>query len=206
MHDHHHLMTQHYRNPIPFEPYDLEEVKANLKRIVIGVDPAVTSGENSNETGIIVVGLCPQGLGFVLEDLSIRCPAPQWAAQILKAYKKWEADRVVAETNQGGDLVESMLRVVDPKISYRGVKATRGKRMRAEPIAALYEQENILHLQRFEELEKQMIAFEGKPGASGYANDRLDALVWAFTELMLEIRQVRGRPRAMSLSAGTRFF
>jgi phage terminase large subunit-like protein len=206
MHDHQRLMTTHYRNPVPDKTYDLEEVKANLERIVIGVDPAVTSGEHSNETGIVVAGVCPQGLGFVLEDLSIRCPAPQWAAQILKGYKKWEADRGVAETNQGGDLVESMLRVVDPKISYRGVKATRGKRMRAEPIAALYEQETIFHLHRFEELEKQMVAFEGKSGVPGCPNDRLDALVWAFTELMLEVRQVRSRPRVSSVLTGRTFF
>ncbi len=187
MRTHQSIMTEHHQNPIPDTSYDLEAIKGALKRIVIGVDPAVTSGQNSNETGIVVAGLCYRDVGYVLEDASLRAPATEWAAQIVAVYKKWDADRVVAETNQGGDLVETMLRVVAPLMSYRGVKATRGKRLRAEPVAALYEQKRVLHLHQFPELEKQMCNFQGR---SSDVTDRLDALVWALTDLMVDARDL----------------
>lgn len=160
-------------------------------RIVIGVDPAVTCHEESAETGIIVAAIGNKtGKGYVLDDLSGRYDPSQWPKIISEAYHRYGADRVVAEVNQGGDMVEHTLRVVDPTISYKGVRATRGKYLRAEPVAALYEQGRILHVRCFPELERQMIQYTHMAAKSP---DRLDALVWAMTELCLNSRQ--GLPR-----------
>lgn len=178
------LITQHHHSSL-VEPTIDDPLKAKdmLERIVVGVDPAMSHNGDSNETGIIVAGLSFQGIGYVLDDLSGQYAPSVWAAHVISAYKSWKADRVVAEINQGGDLVETMLRSIDKNVSYRGVRATRGKRLRAEPIAALYEQGRIFHLSCFEDLEKQLCAFDGTTSKS---TDRLDALVWAFTDLMID--------------------
>ena len=189
------LITQHHNRPsITPTIEDPLSVKDRLERIVIGVDPAITSGEKSNETGIIVAGLSFQGVGYILEDLSGHYAPSVWATRVINAYGAWKADRVVAEVNQGGDLVEAMLRSIDKNVSYRGVRATRGKRLRAEPIAALYEQERVFHLSYFEDLERQLCAFDGSTGAE---TDRLDALVWALTDLMIDsvpLKKVQKKP------------
>ena len=179
-----------------------DHIQKNLRRIVIGVDPAVTHGESSNETGIVVAGVTGAETGYILEDLSLRGPATLWSQKIVEAYHAWQADRVVAEINQGGDLVESMLRSLDPMVSYRGVRATRGKRLRAEPIASLYEQRKVFHIEKFPELEHQMCKFTGK---SSVGTDRLDALVWALTELFLDSSKPKSRscPRIRMLTIGT---
>ncbi|AIL12734.1 hypothetical protein IM40_03050 [Candidatus Paracaedimonas acanthamoebae] len=160
-----------------------------LKRVIIGIDPAVTHHDESDETGIIVVDLGKDHHAYVLEDLSGRYPATTWGKIACEAYHRWKADRIVAEVNQGGDLVESLLRSLDPHISYQGVHASRGKYIRAEPIAAFYEQGKVHHArQGLKLLEDQMCKF--LPGMTT-SPDRVDALVWALTALMLEANMVR---------------
>ena len=165
----------------------MENFEQVMRRIVIGVDPAVTHQSTSDETGIIVAGLGVDDHYYVLEDLSGRLRPLEWAARVVAAYHKYKAERVVAEVNQGGDLVESTLRVMDPRISFKGVRASKGKVVRAEPVAALYEQGRVFHRHCFLQLEKQMCAFTGDPKAGG-SPDRLDALVWALSELGLSDR------------------
>jgi phage terminase large subunit-like protein len=153
-----------------------------LQRIVLGVDPAVTAHEGSDETGIVVCGVDQGGTLYVLEDASLRASPEQWARRAIALYRKWGADRIVAESNQGGDLVESVLRAVDRNVSFTAVRATRGKYLRAEPIAALYEQGRAKHCGKFGELEEQMMSWA--PGDTS-SPDRLDALVWAATHLVV---------------------
>ena len=152
-----------------------------LRRIVVGVDPAVTSAEGADETGIIVAGRGEDGQFYVLDDLSLTATPDSWARAAVRGYYTHKADRLVAETNNGGDLVESVIRTVDPNVSYRKVTATRGKAIRAEPIAALYEQGRVHHVGSLAQLEDQMCNFD--PLTSRKSPDRMDALVWALTEL-----------------------
>lgn len=161
-----------------------------LRRIMIAIDPAVTSREGSDETGIIVGGLgtcrCTgkeENHGFILEDLSGIYTPDKWARRVADAFERHQADRVVAETNQGGDLVENTLRTVAPKIPFTAVHATRGKQLRAEPVAALYEQHKIHHVGHLPMLEAQMVQWD--PARDRWSPDRLDALVWLLTGLDL---------------------
>lgn len=154
-----------------------------LTRIVVALDPAVTSDETADETGIIVVGKGADGAGYVLADLSGRLTPDAWARRAVDAYRTWNADRIVAEVNNGGDLVETTLRTVDPLVAYRAVHASRGKRTRAEPIAALSEQGRVHHVGPFPDLEDQLCA--ALPEGGGGPDDRLDAFVWGMTELDL---------------------
>jgi phage terminase large subunit-like protein len=151
-----------------------------LKNIIVAIDPAVTANKNSDETGIIVVGKDHNNVFYVLEDLSGKYTPDQWARKAINAFYDWDADRIVAEVNNGGDLVERLLRSVDTNIPYRSVHATRGKIVRAEPISALYEQKRVHHLGVFTELESQMCTYNGENQESP---DRLDALVWGLSEL-----------------------
>ena len=154
-----------------------------LERVVVAVDPAVTFGPDSDETGLIVVGLGADGAGYVLDDASGRYPPEEWARKAIQLYRRYSADRIVAETNQGGDLVEKTLRSVDPSIPFRGVHASRGKMTRAEPVSALYEQGRVHHVGVFGPLEDQLTGYDGSRGSA--SPDRLDALCWAIHELML---------------------
>lgn len=155
-----------------------------LARIVVAIDPATTSTSASDATGIIVAGLGMDGHGYVLDDVSgIYTPA-QWARIAIAAFEKYKACRIVAETNQGGDMVEHTLRTQHADIPFKKVHACRGKRTRAEPIAALDEQGKIHHAGFFSALEDEMCRFETT--AAGQSPDRVDARVWALTELMLE--------------------
>lgn len=154
----------------------------NLIRVVVGVDPAVTANAESSETGIVVVGLGDDGHGYVLNDLTLRGSPHAWASAAVTGYRIHSADRIVGEVNNGGDMVEHTIRTVDPMVAYKKVVASRGKQTRAEPIAALYEQGRIHHVGYFSELEDQLC--EWVPG-EGRSPDRLDALVWAITELMI---------------------
>lgn len=155
-----------------------------LQRIVVGVDPAATHTESSDETGIVVAGMDNQGIAYVLEDLSGRYAPREWSQRVVEAYKRYRADRVVAEVNKGGDMIEDLLRAHSPCISFKAVRATRGKGIRAEPIAALYEKGRVFHRDRgLTDLEQQLISYV--PGRTSTSPDRLDALVWALTELML---------------------
>lgn len=151
----------------------------DLIRIVIGVDPAVTSGETSDDTGIIAAGKDVKGHGYVLDDKTLKASPAEWAKEAVRAYYRWKADRIIGETNNGGDMIEFVIRSVDRNVSYRKVTATRGKLIRAEPIAALYEQGRIHHVGYFSELEDQMC--EWQPGEKSPNN--MDAAVWALTEL-----------------------
>lgn len=154
----------------------------DLKRIVVAVDPAVTSGEGSDDTGIIVAALARDGEGYVLDDLTCHLSPDGWARKVAYAYEKWTADRVVAEANNGGELLSTVLKTVNPGLPVKLVHASRGKQTRAEPIAALYEQGRIHHVGGFPALEDQLCTWV--PGEAD-SPDRLDALVWALTELML---------------------
>lgn len=161
----------------------------DLIRIVVSIDPPVTSGDNADECGIIVAGIDHDKNGYVLADLSSQGKTPlEWCRDAIKAYYEWSADRIVAEVNQGGEMIETLLRQVDNKVSYKAVWATRGKVIRAEPIAALYEQHKIKHVGTHPNLEDQMCQFtlDFSKKSMGYSPDRVDAVVWAFTELMLE--------------------
>jgi len=159
----------------------------DLARVVVAVDPAASSHEGSDETGIVVAGKDDRGHGWVIEDLSGRYEPAGWAKAAINAYFRHSADRIVAEVNNGGDMVENTLRTLDANVSYTAVRASRGKITRAEPIAALYEQGRVHHVGGFPELEDQMTGFtadidRGKMGSP----DRVDALVWALTELIVE--------------------
>ena len=163
----------------------LERCRANdypdLANIVVAVDPAVTSGADSDETGIVVVAKCGNGRYYVLEDRSGKYSPDQWGKVACDLFHKWDADRVIAEVNNGGDLVERLIRTVDHTVRFKSVHATRGKLVRAEPIAALYEQGKVHHIGVFPELESQMCTYTGdRPKPSP---DRLDALVWGLSEL-----------------------
>ncbi|WP_240876892.1 DNA-packaging protein [Shimazuella soli] len=155
----------------------------DLIRVVIGIDPAATENEESDETGIVVVGKGVDGHAYVLDDLSLHASPDGWARTAVSAYYDFEADRIVAETNNGGDMVEHTIRTVDKTVSYKKVHASRGKLTRAEPIAALYEQGKVHHVGSFGTLEDQMCTWAPSQMQSP---DRMDALVWALTELMLK--------------------
>jgi len=154
--------------------------RLTLTRIVVGVDPAVTANEDSDETGIVVAGIDKKGQRYVLEDGSLRGTPEQWASRVVELYLKWEADAVVPEVNQGGDMVSATIRAVNPGLAIRPVRASRGKTTRAEPIATAYERGNVWHCGAFPRLEDQMCAWvQGDPDSP----DRMDALVWALTDL-----------------------
>lgn len=161
-----------------------------MRRIVVAVDPATSVGRNSDETGIIVAGLGEDGHGYILADLSGKYTPAQWATIVVAACYKHQADRVVAEVNQGGDMVEHTLRTFDTQISYKSVHATRGKMARAEPIAALDSRGWIHHAGVFAALEDQMCRFD--PAAGGASPDRVDARIWALTELMMNKKPTEG--------------
>jgi phage terminase large subunit-like protein len=163
----------------------------DLRRVVVAVDPPVSTGAKADACGIVVCGLGADGRGYVLADRSIQGASPSgWAARAVAAYRDFAADRLVAEANQGGDLVEAMIRQVDAAVAYRAVRASRGKAARAEPVAALYERGLVGHVGAWPELEDQMCDFaptrSGGGLSGGGSPDRVDALVWALTELMLK--------------------
>ena len=153
-----------------------------LERIVVSVDPAASANLDSDETGIIVCAKDSNGNGYVLEDLSGKYSPSQWSAVAVKAFERWNADCIVAEKNMGGDMVENVLRSQNTTARIKLVNATKGKYVRAEPIYSLYEQNKIYHIGQFPILENQMITFDPDKGKSP---DRVDALVWGFTELLL---------------------
>jgi len=157
-----------------------------MERIVVAVDPAVTATAKSDATGIIVAGRCGNRF-YVLEDVSGRYTPKAWAGRAVNAYYKWKADRVIAEVNNGGDLVELTLRQISESVPYKEVRASRGKAVRAEPVAALYEGGRGFHCGVFPDLEDQMVTLGS---GEEILDDRVDALVWAATELMLKDKPV----------------
>jgi phage terminase large subunit-like protein len=157
-----------------------------LKRVVVAVDPPASSGPHADACGLIVAGLGEDGRGYVLADRTLERARPSdWAAAAIRAYLAFEADRVVVETNQGGDLVEAVLRQVDPRVPVKAVRAMRGKWLRAEPVAALYERGRVAHVGAFPALEDEMSDFGPDGLSGGRSPDRVDALVWALTDLLL---------------------
>jgi len=159
------------------------ELVPAMQRIVVGVDPAVSSNADSDETGIVVTGLGVDGKGYVLADRSGTYTPRGWAMAIANAFAEFHADRIVAEVNNGGDLVEVNVRTVNANLPITKVHASQGKRTRAEPILGLYEQGRVMHADPMTELEDQMCNWN--PAEDKDSPDRLDALVWALTDLML---------------------
>ena len=179
------------------------DIRPAMDRVIVAVDPP--AGSDGDECGIVVVGCVMDGppvdwRGYVLADRSVQAGTPlQWAQAAVAAAHDFGADRIVAEVNQGGAMVEQMIRQVDPMIAYRAVHASRGKAARAEPVSALYEQGRIRHARGLEALEDQMCqmtqaGFEGKGSP-----DRVDALVWALTDAVLEPAKTYRAPRMREL-------
>ena len=168
-----------------------------LQRVVVAVDPPVTSGAKADACGIVVAGVGADGRGYVLADRTIAGYAPTvWAKAAVGAFHDFEADRIVAEVNQGGELVEGVIRQVEPGVPVKCVRATRGKWLRAEPVAALYERGMVAHVGAFAALEDQMCDYGPDGLSGGRSPDRMDALVWALTDLMLTRR---GEPRVRAV-------
>ena len=154
-----------------------------IVRTVIGVDPAVTNEENSDETGIIIASLDEFGNAIVEKDFSGKMSTNVWAQRVANLYEEFEANEIVAEVNQGGDLVEDAIKSVNPNLKVHKVRASKGKFARAEPVSALYEQDKVAHVGDMPDLEEQMT--EWVPHDSKGSPDRIDALVWALTRLKL---------------------
>lgn len=165
----------------------------DLQRIVVAIDPAVTSNDNSDETGIVIAAKGVDGRGYVLDDFSCRLSADGWARRAVEGYETRRADKIIGEANNGGDLIERMIRLVSPKAAYKKVNASRGKIARAEPIAAMYERGQISHVGTFSYLEDELCSYTGKPGEK--SPNRLDALVWALSELFVENQTVTPKVR-----------
>jgi len=168
-----------------FDAHRLKEAP-EMRRVVVAVDPSGTGGadDNGDDIGIVVAGLGIDGRGYVLADRTCKLSPDGWGRRAVAAYHEFEADRIVAERNFGGAMVEHVIRTVDRGISYKEVTASRGKVARSEPIAALYEQGRVSHVGGLADLEDQMCLI-GQDGYIGEGSpDRADALVWAITELM----------------------
>jgi predicted phage terminase large subunit-like protein len=171
---------------------NIEETRVNkhptLVRVVVGVDPAITANKNSDETGIIAVGKGNDGHFYILDDKSCIESPNGWGNAVVSLYNKLKADRIVAEVNQGGDMVQHVIKTIDPNVSFKGIHASRGKKIRAEPIAALYEQNRVHHLGTYPDLETQMIEWDAENDPD--SPDRIDALVICITELMGGLKKI----------------
>lgn len=160
--------------------------RPEMSRIVVAVDPPVTANAGSDSCGIIVAGLGVDRRAYVVADRTLQGRDPSvWARAAIAAYQDFQADVIVAEANQGGDLVLQVFKTADPTVPVRKVHAARGKFLRAEPVSVLYTEGRVIHVGTFPELERQMCDFAADGLSNGRSPDRLDALVWAITELML---------------------
>lgn len=169
----------------------------DLLRVVVAVDPPA-GGKRGGRCGIVVAGKGASGAIFVLEDASLESARPEgWAGRAIEAYHRHQADALVAEVNQGGDMVQSVLAAIDAGVPVTAVRAKRGKHMRAEPVSALYAQGRIKHVGAFPALEDEMCAFGPDGLAEGHSPDRLDALVWAITHLALDAEAAKPRVRSL---------
>lgn len=166
-----------------------KDVPVKMRRIVVAVDPEATNTEDSAETGIIVAGRGLDNHLYILDDRTVKGTPHTWGQEVAKAYRDWSADLVVGEVNNGGDMVGFVIQQADRSINYKPVRASRGKLTRAEPVSAIYEKGFAHHCTVFPELESQMVSYI--PGEK--SPDRMDALVWAATELMLTFG-LAGRP------------
>ncbi len=178
--------------------YRIKDNVPDFERIVVSIDPAASSNEGSDETGIVVVGLARDedgyARGYVLEDGSLKGSPEEWAKKAVNLYRKHQADKIVAEKNNGGDMVGAVLKAVDRSIPLKLVHASRGKYVRAEPSSALYEQGRVHHVGRFDLLEDQMCLFsiDNFKNNNFGSPDRVDALVWGLTEIF---DKITARPR-----------
>lgn len=172
----------------------------DLERVIVAVDPAASSNEGADEHGIVVVGFSRDkdgyGRGYVLEDATLKGSPEDWARAAVRMYRKWQADKIVAEKNNGGEMVESVIKAADRSVPVKLVHATRGKVVRAEPISALYEQGRVHHVGSFDKLEDQMCLFsvDNVRNSSTGSPDRVDALVWGLTEIFEKIAGRRRSP------------
>lgn len=164
------------------------KIAPDLQRIVVAVDPSGTKGESDDgdEIGIVVAGKGVDGRGYVLADRTCKLSPDGWGRRAVAAYREFEADRIIAERNFGGAMVEHVIRTIDRQVAYKEVTASRGKVARAEPVAALYEQGRVSHVGSFPELEDQMCQIDASGFIGEGSPDRADALVWALTELMVD--------------------
>jgi len=160
-----------------------------LKRIIVAIDPAVTNKDESDETGIIVAGKDKFDRAFVLEDASGKMDSKVWAQKAIDLYRKYRADAIVAEVNNGGDLIKTVISLLDSKVPVEEVWASRDKYTRATPVASVYEQDRVCHVGLFPELETELTEWE--PGDK--SPNRLDAVVWAITDLLLGDNEEAGR-------------
>ena len=170
----------------------------HMQRIVVAIDPPGGAGRGNAECGIVICGIGRDRHVYVLADLSGRLSPEQWARRAVQAYHSYRCDRIVAEVNFGGLMVESTIRSIDARVPIKMVTASRGKQLRAEPIAAYYEQHRVHHVGEFAALEDQMCGWD--PAASGPSPDRVDALVWAATELMSGRAPMKINQRALEQS------
>lgn len=162
--------------------YDFDD----FERIILAIDPPATSHKKSNACGMIVAAIDDNRHAYILADVTMQAVSPiVWAQKAVQVYHEFNVDRIVAEVNQGGEMVETILRTIDPQISYAGVFAKKNKKSRAEPVAALYEQGKVHHLGMFEQLEDEMCQFDHFIMSSKNSPDRVDALVWAVSHLLL---------------------
>lgn len=171
------------------DDWQRSDVPDELARVVVAIDPAASTNVESAETGIVVAGIDERGFGYILEDLSGQYSPNEWANVAVAAYVRWRANMIIAEANHGGDMVESTIRQSSPTVPFKKVFASRGKRTRAEPVASLYEQKRIFHTQIFDILEEQMLSFNPDMPTTGM--DRVDALVWGLTDLIVDAAEVR---------------
>lgn len=173
------------------------EAPEKLDRIIIAIDPATSSEEHSDETGIVCVGLARDAdgynRGYVLADRSVRGAPDEWARKAVALYREFDADRIIAEKNQGGEMVEAVIRAADRNVPVTLVHASKGKVVRAEPISALYEQGRVHHIGRFDELEDQMCIFSHDYDRRNGSPDRMDALVWGLSFLFKKMTGRRKR-------------
>jgi phage terminase large subunit-like protein len=177
-----------------------KELPTLIKKAVVGVDPSMSSGPNSDECGIVACGIGDDGFGYILDDTSLRATPDGWGTKVVSTYDKWHANFVIAEKNQGGDLVEHVIRTVRPYIPYKGITAKKSKMLRAEPVAALFEQSRIFIIGHFPQLEDEMCTFD--PEEAIFSPNRLDAMVYAFYKLFpLEAKPRRARRLSVSYSS-----
>lgn len=161
-----------------------------IQNIVVAIDPSATGDEETSECGIVVVGVDEQLNGYVLEDASASLKPNEWGRKAIECYRRWRANKIIAEVNHGGEMVEAILRNIDKYVPYESVHASSGKRIRAEPVSALYEQRRVFHVGIFDNLEDEMISFNPE---DRIPVDRVDALVWGFTHLIVDQVEVRIR-------------
>lgn len=178
--------------------WDIETVERNrvdptdvpdMARIVVAVDPSGTKGEpdqRSDDVGIVVAGLGVDGIAYILADLTCNLPPAGWARRAVEAFHRWRADRIVVETNYGGEMARHVIQTADQNVPVKIVTATRGKVIRAEPISGLYAQDRVRHAGRLADLEDQLMNFTTSGYMGDRSPDRADAAIWALTDLMLE--------------------